>query len=276
MTFLGAGPEGLANGAIFGVPMDTTVSFRPGSRFGPAAVRAASDVLEEWSLALGESLSDHPFCDLGDLACAPGDVAGTLASAGRRTAEVLASGRIPLVLGGEHLLSLAVVEAVAAAHAGLVVVQMDAHADLRDDYLGQRLSHATVMRRVVERVGAGNLFQLGIRSATREEAAFARSNTRFFPFEVAGPLAGLRDELVGRPVYVSIDIDVVDPAFAPGTGTPEPGGVSARELLEAVGLLRGLRVVGLDVVEVAPAYDPGGVTAALAAKVLREGILVAC
>jgi agmatinase len=276
VSFLAAGPPGSARGGLFGVPLDATVSFRPGSRFGPAAVRAASEVLEEWSLALGESLQEHPFCDLGDVVCAPGDVGGALAAARERTAEVLSGGLIPLVLGGEHLVTLPVLDAVADVHPGLAVVQMDAHADLRDDYLGQRLSHATVMRRVVERVGGGNVFQLGIRSATGEEAAYARAHTRFFPFEVAGPLAGLRDELVGRPVYVTIDVDVVDPAFAPGTGTPEPGGVSAAELLEAIGLLRGLRVVGLDVVEVAPAYDPGGVTAALAAKVLREGILVAC
>lgn len=276
MTFLAAGPPETAHGAMFGVPLDATGSFRPGSRFGPAAIRAASEVLEEWSLALGESLQDHPFCDLGDVGCAPGDVSGGLTAARAMAAEVVAQGRVPLVLGGEHLMTLPVVEAVAAANPGLAVVQFDAHADLRDDYLGQRLSHATVMRRVVEQVGVGNVFQLGIRSATGEEAAYARSHTRFFPFEIAGPLAALRDELVGRPVYVTIDIDVVDPAFAPGTGTPEPGGVSARELLEAIGLLRGLQVAGLDVVEVAPAYDPGGVTAGLAAKVLREGILVAC
>jgi agmatinase len=270
--FLGAGGEG-ARAALFGAPLDVTTSFRPGARFGPAAIRQASWVLEEWSLAAGEGLEQHPFADEGDLELAPGEVEGALEAVHAAARRVLERGLRPVVLGGEHLVTLPVVRAAADRFPGLAGVQLDAHADLRDEYMGLRLSHATVMRRVAEVVGAGSVFQFGIRSATAEEAAFARRATRLHPFSVLEPLRRVRPELEGRPVYVTVDVDVADPAYAPGTGTPEPGGVTAAELLAAVGELRGLEVVGFDVVEVAPAYDPGGITAALAAKVVREALI---
>lgn len=270
-VFLGAGPAGRV--ALFGAPLDMTASFRPGSRFGPAAIRAASEVLEDWSLTLGRGLSEVPFTDLGDAALAPGDLEGALQVLARVGAELLDGGRLPLALGGEHLVTWPLLRAAADRHPALHLVQLDAHADLRADYMGQRSSHATVMRLCAERLGAGRVHQLGIRSATAEEAAYAAANTDLHPFSVVEPLHRLRDRLAGVPIYLSVDIDVADPAFAPGTGTPEPGGIDARELLAAAGSLAGLQVVAADVVEVAPAYDPGGITAALAAKVVREIIL---
>jgi agmatinase len=273
-AFLGAGPRAGARWALFGAPLDATVTFRPGCRFGPGAVRSASAVLEDWSPALGVGLGERPFCDLGDLEPVPGDVEGTLEAIRELVGQLAEEGLRPLMLGGEHLVTWPAVAALAARHPGLRVLQFDAHADLREEYLGRRASHATVMRRVAEVVGPGHCYQVGIRSGTAEEWAFARtSGIRFAP-GAAGLPAGWREELSAGPVYVTVDIDFVDPAYAPGTGTPEPGGATAAELLAAIDGLRGLDLVGADVVEVAPAYDPGGITAALAAKVVRELLLL--
>ncbi|HVB10404.1 MAG TPA: agmatinase [Bacillota bacterium] len=264
-TFLGSGDHG--DIVLFGVPLDLTTSFRPGTRFGPAAIRAASDVLEDWSLALGKGLADVPFRDVGDIDLAPGDLEGSLAAIEKAARKIEG---LPIALGGEHLITWPLVRVAASRHPNLHILQMDAHADLRDDYHGLRYSHATVMRRCAELLGPERIHQFGIRSAIEEEVRWAAA---LFPFDVLKPLHQVGDELGQAPVYVSIDIDVADPAFAPGTGTPEPGGIDARELLAAVAALRGLNVVAADVVEVAPAYDPGGITAALAAKVVRELIL---
>lgn len=270
-VFLGAGAATAAHWAIFGAPLDATVSFRPGSRFGPAAIRAASPVLEEWSPVRGEDLVAHPFADLGDLEFAPGDVEGALGSI---AATVRALGGLrPLMLGGEHLVSWPAVQALAERFPELRVLQFDAHADLRTDYMGRASSHATVMRRIAEVVGPERCYQVGIRSGTAAEWDFARC-THFAPHAAALPPAWRR-ELAGRPLYVTVDIDFADPAFAPGTGTPEPGGPTSADMLAAVDGLAGLDIVGADVVEVAPAYDPGGITAILAAKVVRQLLLLA-
>jgi agmatinase len=265
--FLGSGDAG--DIVLFGVPLDLTTSFRPGTRFGPAAIREASDVLEEWSLALGRGLAEVPFRDLGDVDLPPGDLEGSLAAI-ESAAREIGAGQLPLALGGEHLTTWPLVRVAASRHPDLHIIQLDAHADLREDYHGLRLSHATVMRRCAELLGRERIHQFGIRSATPEEAAYAAD---MHPFEVLEPLRPTVDQLSDAPVYVTIDIDVADPAFAPGTGTPEPGGIDARELLSAVAALRGLNVVAADVVELSPAHDPGGITAVLAAKVVRELIL---
>lgn len=269
-AFLGSGAADGARICLFGAPLDVTTSFRPGARFGPAAIRAASDVLEEWSLALGRSLAEVRFADLGDVELAPGVVEGSLDALEARARGILAAGQLPVALGGEHLATWPLVKAAADRHPDLHVIQLDAHADLRAEYLGLRYSHASVMRLCAERLGRARIHQFGIRSATAEEAAYAAD---LHPFEVLAPLRQAVDALRGQPVYVTIDIDVADPAFAPGTGTPEPGGIDSRELLAAVAALRDVDVVAADVVEVSPAHDPGGITAILAAKVVRELIL---
>lgn len=258
---------------LIGAPMDLTVSFRPGTRQGPQQVRQVSHGLEEYSVDLDRDLADYSYYDAGDVVLPFGSIQESLRRIGHVTAEILAGGKFPLVLGGEHLISLAVIKEVANVYPGLAVVHFDAHADLREEYLGERLSHATVMRRVTDLIGGKNLFQFGIRSGTRDEFDFARNNTNMFINEVVKPLFEHIPKLKGRPVYVSLDIDVVDPAYAPGTGTAEPGGCTVKEILQAVHLLGQLNVVGFDLVEVSPLYDPSERTTLLAAKLVREAIL---
>ncbi|TDA69926.1 MAG: agmatinase [Clostridia bacterium] len=275
LRFLAAGSEAdRARAVLAGVPLDVTTSYRPGTRFAPAAIRQASQALEEFSPRLQRCLAEVPFLDAGDLELPPGDVAAGLGLIATHILQVTGQGRVPVTLGGEHLLTWPVVQVMAARYPDLAVLQLDAHADLRAEYMGHELSHATVMYLVGRKIGWANLYQVGIRSATAEEWDLARKHTRFFPGNALTQSVVLAaEELAGRPVYVSIDIDVADPAAAPGTGTPEPGGPMAAELLEAVCHLHGLKVVGMDLVEVSPLAGPGDITALLAAKVLREALL---
>lgn len=258
---------------LVGAPMDLTVSFRPGARQGPQEVRLVSPGLEEYSVDLQRDLADYSYYDAGDVALPFGTVQESLRRIGLVTAEIFSGGKFPIVLGGEHLISYPVIREAANVYPGLAVIHFDAHADLREEYLGERFSHATVMRRVVDLIGGKNLYQFGIRSGTRDEFDFARSNTNMYINKVVEPLIEIIPHLKGRPVYVSLDIDVVDPAYAPGTGTAEPGGCTAKEILQAVHLLGQLDVVGFDLVEVSPVYDPSQRTALLAAKLVREAIL---
>lgn len=271
--FVGAGRWGPAQAVLFGAPLDVTVTFRPGSRFGPSSIRAVSSVLEEWSPVLGRGFADRPFHDAGDLELIPGDVGAALRSTEEVVGAIADAHRRPIMLGGEHLVTIAAIRALAPRYPDLCVIQFDAHADLREDYMGLALSHATVMRRVAEVVGPQRLYQVGIRSGTADEWEYARRATHMHPYDVHLP-ASWRDGLREHPVYVTVDVDSVDPAFAPGTGTPEPGGPSAMDLLQAIDALDGLHLVGADVVEVAPAYDASGRTAVLAAKLVRELLLI--
>lgn len=256
---------------LLGAPLDWTISWRPGARFGPAHIRTSSEVLEEYSPALDCDLSAVPFYDAGDLELPFGDTAASLSLIRESVQRIVTDGKVPFLLGGEHLVTYPAVEAVKQFYSDLAVLHFDAHADLRQEYLGVTLSHATVMRRVLE-LGL-ELYQFGVRSGSEAEFFFAPTHTHFYPFEVREALEKVIPTLAGRPVYVTIDIDVVDPSFAPGTGTPEPGGCTSQEILETVYALRDLRVVGFDLVEVAPLYDPSGRTGVLAAKIVREAIL---
>ncbi|NLZ92782.1 MAG: agmatinase [Firmicutes bacterium] len=272
-SFLAAGSDYEASRLVLlGAPMDFTVSFRPGARTGPQAIRSASPGLEEYSLAAGKDLREASFYDAGDIALPLGNTERSLQLIETAVNEVFAANKFPLLMGGEHLVSLGALRAAAKHYKDLAVVHLDAHADLRADYLGEAYSHAAVMYHVQQELGLP-LYQYGIRSATAEEAAYAKEHTHFYPFHVLEPLRQTAAELVGRPLYLSLDIDVVDPAYAPGTGTPEPGGITATELLTAIDILSDLQIVGMDLVEVAPVYDTAGITAMLAAKVIREIIL---
>jgi agmatinase len=262
-----------ARAVIFGAPLDATVCFRPGTRGGPAAVRAMSYCLEEFSLDLERDLRSLAFHDLGNVLLPPGDIQAGLSRIEAVAERICRDGKVPFVLGGEHLVTWPVIRAVAARYPGLAVVHLDAHADLRAEYLGLALSHATVMHHVGEFLGRANLFHFGIRSADGAELVAARESGAFHPHRVLPGLVETVPALRNRPVYVSLDIDVVDPAFAPGVGTPEPAGVTPQEILDVVRLLNDLRVVGWDVVEVNPACDPAGITALLAAKIVREALL---
>lgn len=258
---------------ILGVPLDCTVSFRPGTRFGPQEIRLQSEGLETYSPYLDRDLIDYVYCDAGNIILPPGQLKECFRRIQVITTSLLKEGKFPLFLGGEHLITLPVVEAVARLYPNLAVLQFDAHADLRDAYLGDNFSHATVMRRVTEIIGGKNLFQFGIRSGTKEEFIFAQKETNFFPFEIKEPLKEVNSFLRGRPVYITLDIDVCDPAYAPGVGTPEPGGCTPQELIQALHLMGAQQVVGMDLVEINPLSDPTARTAALGAKLVREAIL---
>lgn len=259
---------------LVGAPFDGTTSFVPGTRFGPTRIREVSVGLETYSPALDRSLDDVRMADLGDLELPFGNTTAALEMIEASCRSIVEAGAKPFLLGGEHLVTLPAVRACHSRYPGLAVVQFDAHADLRDEYMGEHDSHATVMRRIGEVIGSDNVYQLGIRSGTREEFAFGRAFSAVFQQELADGVRRVREELAGRPVYVTVDIDVVDPGFAPGTGTPEPGGCRPDELLRALWDLEGLHVVGFDVVEVNPLVDSGVVTSILAAKIVREAALL--
>ncbi|MFQ5848635.1 MAG: agmatinase [Candidatus Methylomirabilales bacterium] len=262
----------IAGVVLFGIPLDLTSSYRTGTRFGPQQIRAAGEALEDYSMALDRDVRQVKVIDRGDLELAPGDLEGSLARIEAEATGAMEQGGNLVALGGEHLITFPLVKAALTRFPDLVVLQIDAHADMAERYGGNPLTHATVIRRVAECLGPGRLVQVGIRSATTEEVAFARGQTHFFPGPSA-QMARVLKILAGRPVYLTIDIDVVDPAFAPGVSTPEPGGWSSGELLQVLGQIANLDVVGMDLVEVCPPYDPAGITASLAAKVLREALV---
>lgn len=259
---------------LYGAPFDSTTSFRPGARFGPSAIRHESFGLETYSLYQNKDLEDCAVFDSGDLELCFGDSELALSEIEKRADTILSAGKFPLLMGGEHLVTLAAVRAVLKKYPKLHLIQFDAHADLRDDYLGARLSHAAVMRRCHDLMGDGRIHQFCIRSGERAEFDFAREHTRLHPFDFNG-LAELTEELKreGTPVYLTIDLDCLDPGVFPGTGTPEAGGVTFGQLLEAILLVSDCNVVGADINELAPMLDTSGISTAMACKVLRELIL---
>lgn len=260
---------------IYGMPMDFTVSFRPGSRFGPPRIREVSIGLEEYSPYLDRSLEDIEYFDAGDLLLPFGNAARSLDIIGEFVGGVLEDGKMPVGLGGEHLCSWPIFQEVYKKYPDVAIIHFDAHADLRESYEGEPLSHSTPLRKAAGLIGGKNIYQFGIRSGSREEWQFARENINFYPFEVLEPLKKVLPELTGRPVYLTIDIDVLDPSAAPGTGTAEAGGITSKELIDAVHAIAnaGINIIGCDLVEVAPAYDPTEQTQIVAAKVIREMLL---
>ena len=259
---------------LYGAPFDSTTSFRPGARFGPSAMRHESFGLETYSPYQDKDIMDIRVFDSGDLELCFGSSEMALSDIEKRAEEILNAEKFPLLLGGEHLVTLGAVRAVAAKYPNLHIIHFDAHADLRDDYLGAKLSHACVLRRCHEILGDGHIHQFCIRSGEREEFQFARKHTDFHPFTFDGleeTVQELKEKQV--PVYFTIDLDCMDPSVFPGTGTPEAGGVSFIELLEAIRTVSQANVVGADVNELAPMLDASGVSTATACKVLRELLL---
>ena len=259
---------------LYGAPFDSTTSFRPGARFGPSAMRHESFGLETYSPYQDKDLIDISVFDSGDLELCFGSSEIALSDIQKRAEEILKAGKFPLLLGGEHLVTLGAVRAAAAKYPDLHIIHFDAHADLRDDYLGAKLSHACVLRRCHEIVGDGHIHQFCIRSGEREEFQFASRHTDFHPFTFEGlgeTVRELKEKQV--PVYFTIDLDCMDPSVFPGTGTPEAGGVSFLELLKAIRIVSQTNVVGADVNELAPRLDVSGVSTATACKVLRELLL---
>lgn len=262
-----------ARAVLFGAPFDGTTSFRPGTRFGPQAIRAESDGIETYSPYQNKDLEDIAVFDSGDLLLPFGNTEAVLAMIEARTQEILDAGKMPVMIGGEHLVTLGAVRAMVKKYPDLHIIHFDAHADLRDDYLGERLSHATVLRRSWDLLGDGRIHQFGIRSGERSEFEFALEHTDFHPFNVKDVLdvvLALGDKV---PVYVTLDLDVLDPSLFCGTGTPEAGGIFFQDLEEALLALEALNVVGFDMNELSPHYDASGVSTAVACKVLREMLL---
>ncbi|MEL1136342.1 agmatinase [Desulfitobacterium sp. THU1] len=262
-----------AAAVILGIPMDYTVSFRPGTRLGPLAIRNVSMGIEEYSVYLDRDLTDYEYCDCGDLSLPFGNVEKSLQLIEEASRQIMEDGKFPVFLGGEHLVTYPLIKPFMEKYPELRVIHFDAHADLRTDYYGEPNSHATVMRKISEDLGPKRVYQFGIRSGTKDEFLYAKQHNHLVVEEVLEPLREVLPELKGKPVYVTLDIDVVDPAFAPGTGTQEPGGCTSREIIKAIHALGELDVVGFDLVEVSPLTDSSERTALLAAKIVREAIL---
>lgn len=262
-----------ADTVLFGAPFDCTTSYRPGTRFGSAAIRHESYGLESYSPYQDRDLLDALVFDSGDLELPFGSPERALADIEERAALILQAGKRPFLLGGEHLVTLGAVRAAVKRFPDLHIVHFDAHADLRSEYLGVSLSHACVLRRCWELVGDGRIFQFGIRSGDREEFRWGASHVKTNRFSFEGLEETLRS-LAGLPVYFTVDLDVLDPSVFPGTGTPEPGGVSFDELRRAATLVcRSANVVACDVNELSPPYDPSGNSTAAACKIVREMLL---
>ena len=274
MNFIGADSTfSEADVVLFGAPYDSTTSFRPGTRFGPAAMRAESFGIETYSPYQDRDLEDVRVHDAGDLELPFGAPDRALDMIEAKAAAILAAGKTPFLLGGEHLVTLGAVRAAAKRFPDLRIIHFDAHADLREDYLGVTLSHACVIRRCHDLLGDGRIWQFGIRSGTREEFAFMKAGhvvTEPFSAKTLAALSFPAD----TPVYLTVDLDVLDPSEFPGTGTQEAGGLRFTELLAALrDALARFRVVALDNVELSPPIDPSGRSTALACKLLREELL---
>lgn len=259
---------------LFGAPFDSTTSFRPGARFGSSAMRHESFGLETYSPYQDKDLTDYDVFDSGDLELCFGNQESALEDIEERAEKIISDGKMPILIGGEHLVTLGAVRAAVKKWKDLHIIHFDAHADLRDDYLGAKLSHACVIRRCHELVGDGRIHQFCIRSGDRQEFLFAKEHTDMQKFDFTG-LRELVEELKEKqvPVYFTIDLDCLDPSVFPGTGTPEAGGVTFKELLEAIMLVSRTNVVAADVNELAPMLDGSGTSTAVACKVLRELIL---
>lgn len=257
---------------IFGAPFDSTTSFRPGTRFASKAMRSESFGVETYSTYQDKDLEDISIFDGGDLELPFGNPSRALNQIEEFTEEIVNDNKIPCMIGGEHLVTLGAVRAVAKKYPDLHVIHFDAHADLRDDYLGEKLSHASVMHRVWDIIGDNKIFQFGIRSGDRQEIYWGKDHVFTQKFNFVG-LEEVIEKLKGKPIYFTIDLDVLDPSVFPGTGTPEAGGVTFMELLGAILKVSKLNVVGMDVNELSPIYDQSGSSTALACKVLRELLL---
>ena len=262
-----------ANIVLFGAGYDGTTSFRAGTRFAPSAIRNESFGIETYSPYQDKDMTDYSYFDSGDLELPFGSPEKVLDDIQQRSETILNDRKIPLMIGGEHLVTLGQVRAVSKKYNDLYIIHFDAHADLRDDYLGQKLSHACVLRRCHEIVGDGHIFQFGIRSGDRDEFKFAEKHTYMNKFNL-DTLEETVNNLKEKNVYLTVDLDVLDPSIFAGTGTPEAGGVTFDELRKALTLVCSkLNIVACDVNELSPPYDQSGVSTAVACKIIREILL---
>lgn len=272
-TFIGCDAEyNDAKTVIFGAPFDSTTSFRPGTRFASHAMRSESFGIETYSPYQDRDMEEISVFDGGDLELCFGDTDKVLDEIEATTAKILSDSKLPLMIGGEHLVTLGALRAVVKKYPDLHIVHFDAHADLRDEYLGAHLSHAAVMHRAWDLIGDGRIFQFGIRSGDKSEFTWGRNHVSTQRFNFDG-LSETVNKLRGKPVYFTLDLDVLDPSVFPGTGTPEAGGVTFMELLHAIFKVSELNIVACDINELSPHYDQSGVSTAVACKILREMLL---
>lgn len=259
---------------LFGAPYDGTSSFRPGSRFAASRIRIDSYGLETYSPYLDRDLEDKRIHDAGDLSFSFGNRELVLNTIRNFSREIILRGQKPLMIGGEHLVSLPAVEAVSEKYPDLMIFHFDAHTDLRNDYMGEKFSHATVIKNIWDRLGDGRIFQFGIRSGLKGEFQWAQEGHTFLNKFGYDRLPQAIEMVKDKPVYVTIDLDILDPSIFPGTGTPEPGGIGFSDMMKIIKMLSVLNIVGADVVELSPDYDPTGVSTAVASKVIREMMLI--
>jgi agmatinase len=258
---------------LFGVPFDSTTSYRSGSRFGPSAIREASINIETWSWRGNIDFEDIGTHDLGDLAVVHGDCNETIRRIGEVIEEIMKLKKIPIMIGGEHTITLGIAKNLK----DITILSFDAHFDMRDDYLSNRLSHACTMRRISEEIGPENVMVIGVRATCKEEMKFVKDNNVYFisskqintnDSKKIGLM--LKDVLKSKKkIYLSIDMDVLDPSYAPGVGNPEPEGISISSLLDIIEEIIDDRLLGFDVVEVTPPYD-NGITSIMASKIIYE------
>ena len=260
---------------LLGVPMDYTASNIPGSRFAPKRVRELSYTLENYSPFFDDFI-DEKFYDAGDIVLPWGNTDKSIKFIGETAKGILSDGKKIVSIGGDHLITFPVVKEYVEKYKDLVVLQFDAHTDLREEWNNEKYSHATVLKLIHDIIKKGHLYQFGIRSGSKEEFDFAKKHCHIYKNDVYEPLKKVLGNLSNKDVYITIDIDVLDPAFAPGTGYIEAGGISSKELLDSVSLLlseSNVNIVGADVVEVCPPTDNSDRTSAIAAKLLREIII---
>lgn len=273
-TFIGFDkPYAESNVVMFGAPFDGTTSFRPGTRFAPSQIRIDSYGLETYSPYLDLDVLDFSISDIGDVDMPFGNTINALKCIKETSESIINDGKKPLLIGGEHLVSLPVIESLYSTYPDLHIIHFDAHTDLREDYLEEKLSHATVIRRAHDLLGDNKIYQFGIRSGTREEFQWSKDHTIMNRFNLNGLEEAVKI-LKNKPVYLTIDLDVLDPSIFPGTGTPEPGGITMKELLNGIVTMKELNLVGADVVELSPSFDASGVSTAVACKVIREVSLI--
>lgn len=258
---------------LFGAGFDGTTSFRPGTRFAPHTIRSESFGIETYSPYQDKDMAEIKVFDSGDLEFPFGNTNAVLDMITERTKEILSDDKIPFMIGGEHLVTLGSIRAVAEKYPDLHIIHFDAHTDLREEYLGETLSHASVIKRCWDIVGDNRIYQFGIRSGERYEFEFAKEHTFLTKFNTNG-IEKAVEELKGKPVYLTLDLDILDPSIFPGTGTPEAGGVTFNELLNALIATTPLNIVGCDVNELSPVYDQSGVSTAVACKIIRELLLI--
>ena len=258
---------------LFGAPFDSTTSYRPGTRFGSSAIRRESYGIECYSPYQDKDLEDTKVMDCGDLELCFGNTKKALAQIEEQAKEILDNSAIPFMLGGEHLVTLGAFRAVLEKYPDIHIIHFDAHADLREEYLGEQLSHASVIRRCWDLVGDERIYQFGIRSGDREEFYWAKEHVTMKKFDFEG-LEEVLEKLEGMPIYFTLDLDVLDPSVFPGTGTPEPGGVTFDALRKAAEkVCSRANIVACDVNELSPHYDPSGISTAAACKIVREMLL---